>query len=229
MTSAEKGARVRSGALRRYESWYLLTRPEHDYEVLVNKAALFNKPKLAKRLWKLFLGNGLLASDGDFWRRQHKLVLPGFHKQRIEAYADVMVRYTEDMLAGFKDGEQRDVCEDMTDLTLANRCQDALRLRRDALGAQGGGGHQAPERIMVDHVNNPFRCRMWWPSDRNRRKMSANLRHGPSYATDRRSAAARSRIAETSCRCWCTPRTRAAQDERRGAARRGDDPAVRRP
>jgi cytochrome P450 len=162
-------ARFRVG----YESWYLLTRPEHVYEVLVNKAALFNKPKLAKRLWKLFLGNGLLASDGDFWRRQHKLVLPGFHKQRIEAYSDVMVRYTEDMLAGYKDGERRDVCEDMTDLTLAIVAKTLFDADVTRSARKVGAAIKLLNEIMVDHVNNPIPVPKWWPSDRNRRKMSA--------------------------------------------------------
>jgi len=162
-------ARFRVG----YESWYLLTSPEHVYEVLVGKAALFNKPKLAKRLWKLFLGNGLLASDGDFWKRQHKLVLPGFHKQRIDAYADVMVRYTEDMLAGFADGERRDVCEDMTDLTLAIVAKTLFDADVKHSARKVGEAIKLLNEIMVDHVNNPIPVPKWWPSDRNRRKMNA--------------------------------------------------------
>ena len=35
-----------------------------------------------------------MTSNGDFWRRQRRLVQPAFHTQRITAYADTMVNYS---------------------------------------------------------------------------------------------------------------------------------------
>ena len=35
---------------------------------------------------KRTLGNGLLTSEGDFWRGQRKLAQPAFHRERIAAY-----------------------------------------------------------------------------------------------------------------------------------------------
>src|SRR6476469_7913523 len=32
---------------------------------------------------RIFLGNGLVTSEGDFWRRQRKLAQPAFYKQRL--------------------------------------------------------------------------------------------------------------------------------------------------
>jgi hypothetical protein len=34
---------------------------------------------------KLLLGNGLLTSEGDFWRKQRRLAQPGFHKEKLAA------------------------------------------------------------------------------------------------------------------------------------------------
>jgi len=64
------------------------------------------------------LGNGLLTSEGEFWRRQRKLVQPAFHQERIAAYTEVMVAYTERMLASWKEGQGLDVHEAMMRLTL---------------------------------------------------------------------------------------------------------------
>jgi len=50
------------------------------------------------------LGNGLLTSEGDFWQRQRRLVQPAFHQERIAAYGDVMVAYTNRLLDRWQDG-----------------------------------------------------------------------------------------------------------------------------
>ena len=65
------------------------------------------------------LGNGLLLSEGDFWRRQRKLIQPAFHQGRIAAYAEIMVGYAKRMLASWSDGETLDIHEAMMHLTLS--------------------------------------------------------------------------------------------------------------
>ena len=64
------------------------------------------------------LGQGLLISEGEFWRGQRKLAQPAFHRERIAAYGQVMVDLTERMLATWADGQVRDAQDDMMRLTL---------------------------------------------------------------------------------------------------------------
>src|SRR5262249_28119818 len=85
--------------------------------VLVTNARNFIK-HFVLRMNPILLGNGLLTSDGAFWLRQRRLIQPAFHKDRINAYGDVMVAFTEHMLAGWRDGETRDMHADMMQLTL---------------------------------------------------------------------------------------------------------------
>jgi len=70
---------------------FFINSPELAHDVLVERADEFHKSDLLKKIAK-GLGNGLLLSEGDFWRRQRKLIQPAFHARRIEAYADTMVR-----------------------------------------------------------------------------------------------------------------------------------------
>lgn len=76
---------------------YMLSHPDHIHEVLIEKADMFHKAgsyKDEKRGLARILGSGLVTSDGEYWRRQRKLMQPAFHARRIEAYADTMVRST---------------------------------------------------------------------------------------------------------------------------------------
>ncbi|MGB3683626.1 MAG: cytochrome P450 [Rubrobacteraceae bacterium] len=96
---------------------YLLSNPEHIEQVLVGNNRNFIKDRVTRGELSI-LGDGLLTSDGDFWRRQRRLAQPAFHRERIENYAGTMVAYTERMLEGWRDGEQKDIHRDMMRLTL---------------------------------------------------------------------------------------------------------------
>ena len=97
---------------------YLLVNPEHIDYVLHTHADNFMKDKLTRWLIPL-VGEGLLTSEGEFWRRQRRLAQPAFQRQQIERYAAVMVEHTERMLETWHDGQVRDVHEDMMRLTLS--------------------------------------------------------------------------------------------------------------
>jgi cytochrome P450 len=61
---------------------------------------------------------GLFHVNGQEHKQQRRLLMPAFHKSRIESYRDAMVEITEAMLATYRVGETRDVLPDMTEITL---------------------------------------------------------------------------------------------------------------
>ena len=102
-----------------YVPAYFLYHPKDIEDVLVTNSKNFRKAlSLRSPFFHRLVGNGLITSEGDFWRRQRRLAQPAFHKQRISNYGEVMVEYTERMLAGWKAGEVRDVHRDMMRLTI---------------------------------------------------------------------------------------------------------------
>src|SRR5215217_8528701 len=105
--------RLRMGGL----PLYLLSHPDHAEYILVKNHRNFMKSRYFRRELS-FLGQGLLNSEGELWRRQRRLIQPAFHRQRINAYSEVMVLHAERMLAMWKDGEIRDIQQEMTNLTL---------------------------------------------------------------------------------------------------------------
>ncbi len=96
---------------------FLVTDPALIEEVLVTNSRHFIK-HFALRLNPLVLGKGLLTSEGDFWLRQRRLIQPAFNRDRLAGYAQAMVAAAERMLAGWEEGQTREVLADMMALTL---------------------------------------------------------------------------------------------------------------
>jgi cytochrome P450 len=96
---------------------YLLHHPDHIAYVLRGAPQHFIKDALTRRLSNL-LGQGLLTSEGEGWRRQRRLAQPAFQPSHIHHYGMVMTEHTERMLQSWRDGQPRDIHQDMMHLTL---------------------------------------------------------------------------------------------------------------
>ncbi|MEL6501067.1 MAG: cytochrome P450 [Cyanobacteria bacterium J06623_1] len=94
----------------------VLNDPGYITEVL-KRPRVFIKDKETQALEGL-VGKGLVTSEGDFWARQRRLAQPIFRQKNIDAYANVMVEYTQRMLESWQDGAIRDVSADMVRLAL---------------------------------------------------------------------------------------------------------------
>jgi cytochrome P450 len=86
--------------------------------VLVERADEFPKSPRDLAILSPYLGEGLLTSLGASHRQRRKLVQPAFHHKRIQDYGEIMVSYTEEMLAKWQAGDVRDISEEMMRLTL---------------------------------------------------------------------------------------------------------------
>jgi cytochrome P450 len=96
---------------------YFVTDPQLSYELLVKQSPPLAKPKLIRRAMQSSFGNGLFTSEGEFWRKQRKLMQPVFHHGRIGRFAERMVQHTEQWLAARQDGEILLIDEEMHALT----------------------------------------------------------------------------------------------------------------
>ena len=94
-----------------------LNDPEYVREVLINQASSFVRERTIKRL-KILLGEGLLTSDDPIHKRSRRIAAPAFHRQRINAYADDMVRITQQFCEPWRDGDVVDMNASMMTLSL---------------------------------------------------------------------------------------------------------------
>ena len=96
---------------------YFLNSPELIESVLVTNQQNFRKDRVIQNS-RWFLGQGLLTSEGSEWLRQRRLCQPAFHRERLALYARIINGCAEEMLDSWKDGESRDVHQEMMQLTL---------------------------------------------------------------------------------------------------------------
>jgi len=96
---------------------YFLNHPALIESVLVNQHQNFTKERVLRNS-RWFFGDGLLTSEGSHWLRQRRLSQPAFHRERIASYAQTITGYAQGMLAEWKDGEVRDVHQEMMHLTV---------------------------------------------------------------------------------------------------------------
>lgn len=64
------------------------------HQILVGSANEMLKDQITQKLQET-LGNGLVTSEGAFWRHQRKLVAPLFNRKQLAGYAGTMVDRTE--------------------------------------------------------------------------------------------------------------------------------------
>jgi len=61
---------------------------------------------------------GLFHVNGEDHRRHRRLLMPAFHKTRLETYRDDMAQIASEQIDRYQPGETRDIHADMTELTL---------------------------------------------------------------------------------------------------------------
>jgi cytochrome P450 len=113
---ARKYGDVAGLRLYKYRTIFI-NHPDLIEDVLVTNARKFHKGRVLQANKRLF-GEGLLTSEGDFWLRQRRLAQPAFHKARIAAYGETMVHFAERSVRTWRSGEERDIHEEMMQVTL---------------------------------------------------------------------------------------------------------------
>jgi cytochrome P450 len=97
--------------------WFLVSHPDDVENLIVTNARILGRDRYIDIL-KRALGEGLLTSEGDLWKRQRKLMAQAFVPKRIQGYADAMVRVTQESLRPWRDGAVENLHHEMSRITL---------------------------------------------------------------------------------------------------------------
>jgi len=74
----------------------VVARPEWARHVLIDAYARYQAKSRAYGVLRILFGNGLVTSEGEFWRGQRRLIQPAFHRQRLERLFVMMVDRVHD-------------------------------------------------------------------------------------------------------------------------------------
>ena len=105
-----------------FHNFVLVNEPDFIEHILVTNHQNYIKGQLTRQILQPALGNSLLISEGDFWRRQRRIMAPAFHHQHLAQAADVMVRRARQRFGRWRPpcerGERLDIAREMMSLTM---------------------------------------------------------------------------------------------------------------
>ena len=152
---------------------HLLNHPDHVEHVLQTHCSNFDKNTRSAAFIKSVTGESLLTSNGEFWRRQRRLLQPAFHRENIVRFASQMTAATGTMLERWShhvpEGDPLDIASEMMRLTYTI-------VGRTLFSADVGADAEAIERAMrvilphtFERLGNVLDFPDWFPTPENLR------------------------------------------------------------
>jgi cytochrome P450 len=100
---------------------YVINHPDDIKRVLLSNHRNYTKGEGMDRV-KILLGNGIMTSEGDFWRRQRRMMQPSFHRRVIDQFSRLIREVNDKFAARWAEtsarGEAINISDDASELTL---------------------------------------------------------------------------------------------------------------
>jgi cytochrome P450 len=85
---------------------YVINHPDWVRRVLVTNHRNYTKGVGIDRV-RVLLGNGIMASEGEHWRKQRRMLQSAFHKAKIEAFFDIYFQQARELAGRWHSSAQR--------------------------------------------------------------------------------------------------------------------------
>jgi cytochrome P450 len=100
---------------------YVINHPDDIKRVLLSNHRNYTKGEGMDRV-KILLGNGIMTSEGDFWRRQRRMMQPAFHRRVIDRFSGLIREVNDKFAARWAEKAARaeavNLSDDTSELTL---------------------------------------------------------------------------------------------------------------
>ncbi len=100
----------------------LINHPDFVRHVLLDNNHNYTKATYSNMIFNKVIGEGLLTSEGETWRKQRRMMQPAFHHTRLEQLDRMITDATDAMLVGwqraYEEGRPIDLPREMSALTL---------------------------------------------------------------------------------------------------------------
>jgi cytochrome P450 len=151
---------------------HLFSHPYLAEEILVHQSERFVKVYKHRRPvgLALVLGDGLVTSSGEMWKRHRRIIQPVFHRSRLASMSDRMVQIGEQRLEGWADigGRPFDIAAEMMQFALEVISQTMFTTSVAQYTDQISHALRVSLKYAFDSFHNPLRLPIWVPTARNR-------------------------------------------------------------
>src|SRR5262249_16802033 len=103
------------------------------------------------------------------WRQQRRLAQPAFHKSRVNEYEPTMVECALEQMKKWRDGETRNIAEEMMQLTLEVAVQTLFGTTMAGESEKLGEAMTFLMRHYLRRARSLWRIPQTWPTNANRR------------------------------------------------------------
>jgi len=155
---------------------YLVYHPDSVKHVLQENHRNYNKDVLTYKLFRPFLGLGLVTNDGDSWLHQRRLIQPAFHRKRLATYGTLMTGATVALLERWQTRAEGDapleITEEMMRLTLSIVGQALFSMDLSHETSTVGPAVTTLVKLLGNYLYAPFPP-LSIPTPRNRHMLAA--------------------------------------------------------
>ncbi len=121
---------------------YVVHHPDDVKRILVANHRNYTKGVGLDRV-KILLGNGIMTSEGELWRRQRMMLQPLFHRRVVGGFAEAIATATDALLERWEElarrGEPVNLTEEMSELTLQIVLKATFGRDLERMSAELGG------------------------------------------------------------------------------------------
>lgn len=149
---------------------FLSTHPDHAEHILATHSAHYAKPDFFLKPMGLVQGQGLFSSEGDFWKKQRRLMQPAFQQKQIMRLHGIVQDCVQSLLTEWvakPEGEVFDIADEMPRLTLKSIGKTLFSVD---ISDESGRLRQAL-RVGVEYVysrlTSPLSPPLWLPTHTN--------------------------------------------------------------
>jgi enediyne biosynthesis protein E7 len=136
---------------------YVINHPDDIKRVLLTNHRNYTKGEGMDRV-KILLGNGIMTSEGAFWRRQRRMMQPSFHRRVIDRFSALIgeanEKYAERWAAQAARGEPVNISIDTSEMTLEIVLKSIFGNDLDRLAQQMGVN---PFEVVAKHSNRDLK------------------------------------------------------------------------
>jgi cytochrome P450 len=136
---------------------YVINHPDDIKRVLLTNHRNYTKGEGMDRV-KILLGNGIMTSEGAFWRRQRRMMQPSFHRRVIDQFsaliAGVNEKYADRWAEQSARGEPVNISLDTSEMTLEIVLKSIFGSDLERLAQQMGVN---PFEVVAKHSNRDLK------------------------------------------------------------------------